>query len=329
MLSIYTQKKHPATKGLLMGRMILQMTFFLLQITTAFVPRKKYIQKLNAIVPVEHKNDGFDLQGWEYKTQESSFPGFTHRYYAFPSPAPDAPVLLLIHGLNLDGRNFIHLRSLAATYRLLAYDFPDSSSLYTGKLDDFDTLLQDFITVMHLKNIHMMGVSFGGVTAIHFAARAQKDTIRSLILASSTLAGTKPAEQKRSRGLARWVAGLADYQVYWVMEKITDRFIRNFPREKRKELLPLFRIKPPAFYREVVLATAGYNASADASRITCPVSFILGTDDELFPIKDTTQISRIIPQAEITLIEKGTHVMTFLDGEHIARHIEEFLNKYH
>jgi len=312
-----------------MGRMILQMTFFLLQITTAFVPRKKYIQKLNAIVPIEHKNDGFDLQGWEYLSHESSFSGFTHRYYAYPPPSPDAPVLLLLHGLNLDGRNFIHLRSLAAGYRLLAYDFPDSSSLYTGSLDDFDTLVQDFITVLCLKNIHVMGVSFGGVTAIHFAARAQKDTIRSLILASSTIAGTKPAEQKRSRSLARWVAGLEDYQVYWVMEKMTDRFIRNFPREKRKELLPLFRIKPPAFYRQAVSATAGYNAATDASGITCPVLFILGTRDELFPGKDTTQITRIIPQAEITLIEKGTHVMTFLEGENISRHVEAFLEKNH
>ena len=308
----------------MMGYLLLHLTFIFLKAGVVFVPHDKYTQKINAIVPAERKNDGFDLQGWEYRSVNASLPGFIHRYYYFPGPRPDAPVFLFIHGLNLDGRNFINLRSLASHYQLIAYDFPDQSSYYTGKLADFAAFLNDFCARKGITHVSVAGVSFGGVVAVNWAAHSPGIIIENLALVSSGIEGTTAVQQKQSRATARWVSTLKDYQVYWVMEQLTDRFVKNFPEKTRRELSPLFRIKHPDFYRQVVASTTGYNAVDDARHIACPMLVLLGTRDELFAAKDTSSITTFVPQAKIELIPNGSHVMSFLDGENIARKIESF-----
>ncbi len=307
-----------------MSSILLQLTFFLLKISVAFVPQDKYTRAIDTIVPVEHKNDGFDLKGWEYRTIDASLPGSVHRYYNFPGPRPDAPVFLFIHGLNLDGRNFVNLSSLASQYRLIAYDFPDRSPYYTGKLDDFSLLINDFLAREKITSVSVAGVSFGGIAAIHWAAHTTQTEIDKIILISSGVVGTNPEQQKRSRSTARLLENLKDYQVYWLIEKLTNRFIKNFPDHTQKMMLPLFRIKHPDFYREVMVSLAGYDASDDARRITCPVLALLGTRDELFPLKDTSSITTCIPHAKLELIPNGSHIMSFLDGDVIAQKIAEF-----
>jgi pimeloyl-ACP methyl ester carboxylesterase len=307
-----------------MSSIILQLTFFLLKIGVAFVPQDKYTQAIDAIVPVEHKNDGFDLKGWEFRTVDASLPGSVHRYYNFPGPRPDAPVFIFIHGLNLDGRNFLNLSSLASHYRLIAYDFPDRSPYYTGKLDDFVVLINDFLIREKISRVSVAGVSFGGIVAVRWAAQTKEIKIDKIILISSGIIGTNAAQQQRSRSSARLVEKLKDYQVYWLMQKLTERFVKNFPDQTRKEISPLFRIKHPDYYREVTISTAGYDASHDARRITCPVLALLGTRDELFPVKDTSSIRTFVPHAKIELIPNGSHIMSFLDGDNIARKMAEF-----
>ncbi|MBN1578474.1 MAG: alpha/beta hydrolase [Chitinispirillaceae bacterium] len=307
-----------------MGALFLQLTFLFLKIGVAFAHQHKYTQAINVIVPPERKNDGFDLKGWEYRTVDASLPGRVHRYYNFPGPHPDAPVFLFIHGLNLDGRNFVNLRALASHYRLIAYDFPDQSPYYTGKLDDFSALISDFLARQGISQLSVAGISFGGVVAVHWAAHATGSIIDKVILVSSGIVGTDAAQRKRSRSTAQWVAKLKDYQVYWLMEKMTDRFVKNFPAQTRRELSPLFRIKHPDYYREVIASTAGYNAGDDARCIACPMLVLLGTHDELFPVKDTSSITTFVPHAKIELIANGSHIMSFLDGDNIARKIAAF-----
>jgi pimeloyl-ACP methyl ester carboxylesterase len=307
-----------------MSSILLHLTFFFLKIGVAFVPQEKYTKAINAIVPAEHKNDGFELKGWEYRTIGASLPGSVHRYYNFPGPSPDAPVFLFFHGLNLDGRNFVNLNSLASQYRLIAYDFPDRSPYYTGNLDDFLVLINDFLVREKISQVSVAGVSFGGIVAIRWAAQTTQIQIDKLILISSGVIGTSAAQLQRSQSSARLIEKLKDYQVYWLMKKLTRRFVNNFPDQTRKQMLPLFRIKHPDYYRQVILSTAGYNAGNDARRITCPVLALLGTHDELFPVKDTSSIRTCIPDAKIELIPNGSHIMSFLDGEGIARKIAEF-----
>jgi len=51
---------------------------------------------------------------------------------------------------------------------------------------------------------------------------------------------------------------------------------------------------------------------------------LLGTRDELFPVKDTSSITTCIPHAKIELVPNGSHIMSFLDGDGIGRKIAEF-----
>ncbi len=311
-----------------MGHILLQLAFFFIKIGVAFVPQGPYVEKIKNIPSIESQFAAMDLQGWEYRTIASSKPGMMHRYLYHPGPSIDAPVFLLIHGMNLDARNFLHLGSLAKKYQLLAYDFPDQSPFYNGSLDGFTLLLQEFLQKLDVRDLHIAGVSFGGVVALRLAANSPALNIRSLVLASSGVVGTNEQERKRNKNMGAWVASLKDYQVYWVMEKITTSFMRNLSKNDAKAISSILRLKHPTFYRQVVASTGGYDASIDARSLKCPVLVLVGSKDEIFPPGDTIAVRANIPAAQIQIVPGATHAMTFVAATDIGRRIENFTSAH-
>ena len=110
----------------------LRILLFFLKIAMLFVPEQKYTERMKQVESMDKKNAGCDLNGWEYCSTTAPQSGFVHRYYHYPSKVPGAPVFLFFHGLNLDGRTFMHLTELADTWELIAYDLPEQTQRYRG-----------------------------------------------------------------------------------------------------------------------------------------------------------------------------------------------------
>ncbi|MBE2997927.1 alpha/beta fold hydrolase [Nocardiopsis sp. HNM0947] len=124
---------------------------------------------------------------------------------AGPEDAPGG-TLLCLHGIGGDARSFLpQLRSLAGPHRVVAWDAPG----YGGSRDlhgdpGTDTFTAEAVAVLdHLGagSAHVLGVSWGGVTATRMALTAP-GRVRSLILAGSTRGSGVPGKAEAMRGRA-------------------------------------------------------------------------------------------------------------------------------
>lgn len=307
-----------------MGKIPLRLLIFLLRIILFFIPKKRYEAKVARIKRMDEKNRDCNLNGWQYKKIDSTGKKYVHRYYYYPAENKNAPVFLLLHGLNFDGRTFLYMKELAALYSLIAYDFPEESDLYTGNIDDFVRMLDDFIFAVSLHTFSLAGVSFGGVVALRFAAKHPELLIKNLVIISTPVAGYNKKEIRKSIIMDNWIRSLSDYKFYWFMERMTVRFKRRFSGEYKSKLNAILRIKKLGYYRQVMSALRGYCIMEDAKKIRNKVLVIHGTEDSLFPSDEINRYRELISDVEIQMLEGGTHAMGYLEGEEIAKRIHAF-----
>jgi len=188
--------------------------------------------------------------GWIYKEITSPFSGHTHRYLYHPSPKTNAPVFLFLHGLVFDARNFINLYKLSDTWQLIAYDFPESTAIYRGDMNDFRFLIDDFLDILNIDTLYLCGVSFGGSIATRFAA-AHPRRIKTLVLASSFIINSTNGDRVKSRELARFFLKHPDHKLHWLIQKI----LRMALSGKNNQLLPLkemIQVKNVDWYSQVI-----------------------------------------------------------------------------
>ena len=307
---------------------ILRILVVFLKIGMAFVPEQKYVDKIRNIPDMDTKNKGFNLQGWDYRKLESPTGKFIHHYYYYPSSKADAPVFLLFHGLNLDGRTFLNLRKLSENYQLIAYDLPEKTDLYKGDFADFMIMVNEFVDLMEIRDCNVCGVSFGGSIALRLAVSRPDIKVRNLVLASTAIIGTTKSEQRERRRMSEWLKKQPDYKLYWFMEKVFERSARNYDdADTGRAVIEILRVKNPAFYRQVGVSMGTYDAREDAQKLACPVLWMLGDKDNLFSRKQLRKINTYVPHARIEVIHGGTHAMVLTRGEEIADKMQEFFSK--
>lgn len=297
-----------------------------LKVITRNVSEEEYVAKLESIKTMDEKNEGFDLMGWAYEKKESSELDIVHRYYHYPSLKENAPVIVFLHGLNIDGRVFIHLKELASKYELVAYDFPDTTDLYTGSMEDYVLLLNDFFREMKYNSIILGGVSFGGITSIHYYASERNVNIDKLILISTIPGGMTEKNRRQVRMSARMIKDLPDYKLYFILEKLIERDSVVIESKAYPNMQTFVKVKNIDWYREVVNSLYGYNASEDAEKIECPVLALHGEDDKTVDVNTSKKIiEEYIPQSEYIVIPGGNHGVVYEKGEEVAALIQEFL----
>jgi pimeloyl-ACP methyl ester carboxylesterase len=304
---------------------LLRIALLFIKIGMAFAPEDKYNEKIRQIPEMDVKNNGFDLKGWEYKTISSHDGSFVHHYYYYPSSKSDAPVFLLFHGLNLDGRTFMNLKSLSDQFQLVAYDLPEKTELYQGNFEDFMKIVNEFVELMQIKSCCLCGVSFGGSIALRLAASNPDINAQRLILASTAITGASKSEKRERRRMAEWVKKQPDYKLYWFMEKVFERSARNYDDpDSGRTVLEILRVKNPSFYRQVGASMGDYDPVADAVKVKCPVLWLMGDKDKMFSEKARGRIKTYMPQAEFEIVKGGTHAMVLTMGEDIAKRIRAF-----
>lgn len=124
---------------------------------------------------------------------------------AGPEDAPGG-TLLCLHGIGGDARSFLpQLRSLAGGHRVVAWDAPGyGGSRPLRGSPGTDAFTAEAVAVLdHLgvDSAHVLGVSWGGVTATR-AALTCPDRVRSLILAGSTRGSGTPGKAEAMRDRA-------------------------------------------------------------------------------------------------------------------------------
>ncbi|WP_008585395.1 alpha/beta fold hydrolase [Niabella soli] len=167
--------------------------------------------------------------------------------------------------------------------------------------DDFDALLK----AMHIKAAYVLGWSDGGINALELAMRHPNRVIK--------LASTGANLWPDSLGLRPdvWLDGVRDYKSWQTRMPLTDATDKNdykiFMLDYMQPNIPL----------------------SDLKKIHCP-ALIIGGDNDLIPVKHTTQIAENIPNGRLWIVPNSGHATLKEHSTDFNKKVDDFFKEpYH
>lgn len=229
--------------------------------------------------------------------------------------------IVLLHGLFGALSNFNHLIDhFSKHYRVLIPLLPlferslDETTV-TGMTDYVDA----FIEYKQLAKVHLIGNSLGGHIAQLYALRKPQKVATITLTGSSGLFENSLGDTYPRKG---------DYE--YVKKKTEGTFYR--PQMATKELIDevygIVNNREKAL-RIVVLAKSAlrHNLRDEVPRLTMPVCLIWGRNDTITPAFVGEEFKKLLPQAELHLIDECGHAPMMEQPEKFNNVLEQFLQK--
>lgn len=256
----------------------------------------------------------------------------------------EGPPLVLLHGATQDvgvwARQIVRFRH---TRRTLAFDArghgrtPLGHTVQSGGTLSMQTLVDDCLAVMDAAGVEratLCGVSMGGMTALHVAARAP-ERVDALVLANTPLALSL---NPRFLTLVDWL------NLYAVLPPLLARI--DAARVARAGLWLAGRVlgpgwsQPKTSYRfERAFATMSPRALTETYRaicearlpdledVRCPVLVVTGTNEADKIFRHAAEIARLVGVAELRTVPGG-HVTNLDSPEAFNAALEAFFERW-
>jgi len=204
-----------------------------------------------------------------------------------------APVVVFSNSLGTTYRMWDEVAAeVAKTYRVLRYDTRGhGGSEVVAEPATIDGLAADLAGLLDglgIDEVHMVGLSLGGMTGQCFAAN-QPDRVRTLTL-MATSAHLPPADGWQMRADTVRAKG---------MSAIADAVI------ERRELLAI----DPEGYARACEVIRDMDLRPRLSSISCPTLVIAGADDPATPVVHSETIASLIKGARLVVLKDAAHLL--------------------
>lgn len=217
--------------------------------------------------------------------------------------AGNGQTLLFLHGWGANLESFTCLsKPLEAHYEVIALDFPgfgrSSEPKTPWNLDDYTHMTQSFINDMKLKNVHLIGHSFGGRVSIKLSQLMMPTKI--MLLNS---AGIKP---KRNAFYYFKVYGYKAFKTIASLPLLS--WLLKEPLEAYRELHSSsdYKMATPIM-KQTLSKVVNEDLTPLLSKINVPVLLIWGDQDTSTPVEDARKMSECIPDSGLVIFEGAGH----------------------
>jgi len=201
--------------------------------------------------------------------------------------------------------------------QLLALDLPGFGSSPAPKqpwtVGDYAEVVKGFIEKLELKNVILVGHSFGGRVGIKLAAK-YPDLINKLVLVDS--AGfAMPSPRKSVLATAAKIA----------KPFFKPKFMQGLRKKIYKTMGAEDYVATPEL-QKTFINIVSEDLTEDIKRIKTPTLIIWGADDEETPVEFGKKMNSLILNSKFLLLPKAGH-FSFLDQtEGFVKSITEFVN---
>jgi len=246
----------------------------------------------------------------------------------------DVPSIIFIHGFPLNKSMWdMQVEALKDTYRVIAYDvrghgYSDSGNTKFS-IALFASDLLDLMDAIGLERTIVCGLSMGGYIALN-AVINNPDRFDALILSDTQcIADSKIVKTKR------WEA----------IQSIKENGVENYANES---LINLFatesfftRQKEIAAVKDMILSSSQESLAntlsalmtrketcSKLSKITIPVLFIVGDQDNITPVTSSELMHNKIPSSYLKIISHAGHLSNIENPSVFNYHIERFLHRF-
>ncbi len=244
--------------------------------------------------------------------------------------AGDGQPIVFLHGLGGTRSAWgPQLRGLSGRFRCVAWDMPGygDSDLVTpltyGAIAD---RLVAWLDRIEIDKADLVGLSFGGMHALHTTLR-HPERVNRLVLADSSPAfgidGTSQEEWTRSR-LAPLDAGATPADAAEaIIDSITASPLTGIIRD---ETIAAFADIPVVGFRAAIECLPHNDVRADLPSITQPTRVIVGELDEETPLAYSQLLADGIPNAHLHVIQGVGHLTPSEAPDEFNRLVADFLD---
>ncbi len=255
------------------------------------------------------------------------------------SSDPDAPVVLLLHGLGhwSEGAWGTLVPRLDPAARYVAFDLPGFGASEKPEaaydLPFFRRVLDDAVAALRLERFALVGHSLGGFLAADYAGRAPARVTRLALIAPPAFARTpRHLVYALAAGPARWLFARPPSRA--LVTRILRRAVAE-PAALDPALVEgvFARAQEPGVRR----ALAGVYASAlhaytharplqaGFARYTGPVFCAWGAHDRYIPVSALRAVQRVYPHAQTLVLQHSGHLATVEEPELLGAALRAFL----
>lgn len=246
------------------------------------------------------------------------YPGRTvmvgeHELFVREAGPEDAPVLVLIHGWNLDGAMTFHrvVPALSRRFRVIIPDLRNHgrSDWVRGKVEIAELAddVAGILDVLGVSGATVLGYSMGGMVLQELARRHPRH-VRSMILAAT--ASCPIVEMRAPTRVAFWLArGGFRVSLHEIARGTGELLHRTgaVRDEHRRWMHEALVKRDPDLYYEIGAAVWRFDARAWVGRLPQPKLIIIPTADEIVPPETQYEMAELLPDAEVIELEGGLH----------------------
>ena len=240
--------------------------------------------------------------------------------------------LLLVPGLAGDHLIWAEqLEAWSGHFRVISFDNRDSGqSSYVEEGYDTDDMAGDALAladVLELERFHLLGLSMGGMIAQHMALRVP-DRVRSLTLCM-TYAGSGHWARERSRLMAY------DAMRRPREEEVEHALIGCFSEEMLEdpERMAYFRKvsqenphpQPVEAFCRQLQAMGAHDLRDRMDELDVPTHVVITEHDLVIPPWKQRELADLLPDARVSVIERGSHAANMERSEEFNEMVLEFL----
>jgi poly(3-hydroxyalkanoate) depolymerase len=175
------------------------------------------------------------------------------------------------------------------------------------------------------EQVDVLGLSWGGGLAQHFAVQHRRRVRRLVLAATGTGTLMVPANP---RVLARMLTPRRhrdpDYARH-IAGEIYGGTMRTHPERAAAVLHSESRLGPRRGYYFQLAASTGWSSLPFLKLIRQPTLLVMGDDDPIIPVANARIMARLLPDARLHLYHGG-HIALITEAHELAPVIEEFLD---
>lgn len=244
--------------------------------------------------------------------------------------AGSGPPVIFLHGLGGTRTAWDpQLRGLADRFRCIAWDMPGYGASAPPAELTFPAIadsLAGLLDTLGLESAHLVGLSFGGMHALHTAIR-HPGRVRGLVLADTSpafgLDGTTARDWQAAR-LAPLEGGLSPAEfagstLDTICAQVLEPTLRN-------QLVKSFGRISPAGFRAAVECLPAHDVRGELAGIGCPVLVIVGEADRETPPAYAEALAGGLPDSTLEVLEGVGHLSPSEAPERFNRLVERFLS---
>jgi pimeloyl-ACP methyl ester carboxylesterase len=212
------------------------------------------------------------------------------RFSYLEAGRPDAPVVLLMHGVGANAMHWRHqLAGLSDRYRVIAWNAPgymmsDGFVKDVAECKDYADAVRDFLTALKIEGaVNIVGNSFGSRVAQCFAMH-YPDRVTKLAM-TGTGVGPKDMPEDQKQKIVATREGQIAKGFFGFGARVDALLGPNASPELKAEVQRVLRATMPrGFMHGVKLGMVnGYSPEESGAKLTMPVLLIQGRTDKVNP----------------------------------------------